>query len=182
MRFSIPFLITILFAISIQSCSPKLVTKSALKRTTNGDYDLPKEIDDPSTVLLVQLNGRNSYDKHIKKHMETEFSGKYDYLTVDRMSKNYVDYPSETKGFTTYYTRLDEPKFTGKYKDASKYRFFLGQYYVVYKGSASGSGSTTYSCRYYILDRQKEEKYELPVSSSFFSALFKGYVQAIEQQ
>jgi len=173
-------LFVLIFTVSLQSCGKKIISNSAEKKISKGQYALLSEINNPETILLVQLNGDNIYNKYIRKHMMNEYSHKYDFLTVKNAYQHYTAYPRVGYNFKIF----DEPKFVGKFEDSTKYRFFIGQYYVTRKvtkvSDGSNQESTVFDCHYYILDRQTNRKLELPKSSISYSPLFQGYIKGIE--
>ncbi len=176
--------ISLCISYSLFFFQPKLIL--AQTKTEKNKYNLPKHIKNSNNVLLVQLKGRKNYDRYIIKHMKNEYSGKYEFLEVESISKYYGDYPSiQRDGFTIYYFR-DNPKFEGKYEDVEKYRYFLGQYYIATNGAWRFPGKksevyTRFKSHFYILDRKTGEKYDYTQPGNSFAKFFKKYITAIDE-
>lgn len=158
---------------------------------------IPQDFMEENSVLIVQLHGRKSFDKHFRKHVEKEYGGPREYLLLGSQQKSREELIKETQekreklsnGFLKVY---HEPKFEGKYSDINKYRYFLGHYHTIKAkselrtnrndGFRDGYVETfVTSYTFYLLDRKTDKMYKNPITSAMSVSLLAGYIKAIEE-
>lgn len=114
---------------------------------------LPPDLGKDDAYMMVQLEGRNSHDRYLRKHFKRNYRGNH--LFVDNEELN-----------------------TPRYADAERYRyvFFVN---IIKFGYGSGGGA---SYTYFVYDRVTKKTHTPRISGSWFAAYIKGYVINLEKQ
>jgi hypothetical protein len=138
----------------------------AVSEIIRADENVPPGIGCDGTVLLCIVKGKKSYDKYMKKQVEKNYFGKYEFVLAENLK--------------------DE-----KYANTSVYRYIFAAHidgkYNVDLLSPPGTlvqdriGNATYSYSYSVLDRTDLRLYGNGVSSSFFSKLIKANAIRLEK-
>ena len=123
-----------------------------------GVKDLPNDFGSDSSILLVQKQNMEDYDKYMIKHFNDCYFGKYLLMDFDK---------------TKDLLKTD-------YADKKKYR------YVFYMDNdrtvlPNGKISVAMVVSYYVQDRKSGRKHSLKRSSSAYGALMKSFIKDLEE-
>ena len=151
MKKSIKFLVLIGLVV-LSSCGG-MVKNAALKKTTIENEAIPSGFGKESSVLICKLVYRNSIDRYMKKHIENNYKGKYEFVTKNNL-------------------------FSSKYDNKDKYRYVF-EHKTTNANPISGPNYSVFS--YQIRDRKTNKTYTNGVYSSYFSKLIEAYVLAMER-
>lgn len=114
---------------------------------------LPPDLGKDDAYLMVQLEGRNSHDRYLRKHFKRNYRGNH--LFVDN-------------------EELNSPR----YADAERYRYVF--FANIIRMGAGSNASASYS--YYVYDRMTKRTHTPTLSGSWFAAYIKGYAINLEKQ
>lgn len=135
----------------------------ALKKTTIENNAIPPDFGKDESTLICILYGKNSIDKYVKKHVEKEYHGKYEFVNIKNIEAE-------------------------KYNDTIKYRYtFDGEKvtntvssYNSTTGKTEERDITTHS--FFIMDNITGVTYRSPVTSDHFSRLIQAYMINLEKE
>jgi len=124
----------------------------SITKITTVEHSIPPDFGKNETTLICILVGRKSTDKYMKKHFETEYHGKIEFILKDDLNQD-------------------------KYSDTQEYRYVFD-----FDRSYYGGGPQQKSYRdYYVLDRTDDVKYKTKGKSANFGNLIKNYAVALEE-
>lgn len=129
---------------------------SATNRITVEKGAIPPEFKKHKTTLVCVLKGRKSYDKYMKRNMKSNYRGKMVFLEKGQLRGN-------------------------KYEDLDKYRYLL-DCDEERNVDIMTHRTTSYTYRFYILDRKTDKSYYAPGRSSFFGKLITAYATNLEKE
>lgn len=151
---------TCLIICSFASCGA-IVKGSAVKRTTYANNAIPPNFAENPGTLVCVLQGRNSRDKYMKKHVEKIYKG--DYIFVHKDSLN-----------NSAYSNKDKYRYLFDYNSTTSVQVMPDPNTGMFRQSNIRSST------YYIKDRKTGAAYSNDLNSGYFSKLIQGYVIGLE--
>ncbi|TCI92143.1 hypothetical protein [Tenacibaculum sp. M341] len=154
--------IIVLISVLFSSCG-MIIQGVASGKTSIEKGAIPPDFANTDHILLCMLDGKKSVDKYMKKHVEKNYKGKYEFVTREDL------------------------KTKDKYSDKDTYRYIF-ESEKGYAQGQPGMGASTYSTgpgynvyKYGIWDRIKLETYSNGVYSSYYGKLIKAYTVKMEK-
>lgn len=134
------------------SCGAYVKNKSMEKMTVENKA-IPSNFGQDNEILVCVLQGRNSRDRYMRKHVEENYFGKYVFLLSEEISEE-------------VYTDLDTYRYVFDYNAGS----VLGQ-----------NGRPLPTSSYYIYDRKENVYYYSDAYSGMFGKLILAYTLSLER-
>lgn len=136
------------------------VPSSLKKEFTEAHNAIPPDFGkDNSTVFLVVLRGRGSYDKYVKGAVKKYYKGEYVFVNVKKESIN-----------------------SEKYSDKNKYRYYFdySDGSTITTTFTNGQSASSTLKRFFVEDRLLNKRYQSGGESSLFGKALKAYMGNLE--
>ena len=145
------FVITGAVLITVILCFNACLVASNKMIQDNGK-EIPSDLGNPKTTILVIEHNRKSYDNSLEKNWNKHYTGDFIIISNDDVSK-------------------------AKYMDTKKYRYVFDYSNI----ASSSSGRSTLEYRFYLLDRQDGHKYITRLSELLWSEFMIAYIKKMNE-
>jgi hypothetical protein len=155
----------VLFSFLLSSCGA-IVKVKAKKYATVQEGAIPEDFGTGNVTMLFITKSKKSYDKYLKKNVERCYQGKYELITHKTLEQD-------------------------QYQDLETYPYYFDFGYKTYQRFTSnevihGPGGTRLTSgmvrKFFIIDRKTDKKYEMGMTSSYWSKLQRMYIKNLEAE
>lgn len=160
MKSKLVVLVFLLFVSILPTSCGSMVKNSAMNKMTVENHAIPPDFGKNNSTLVCILQGRNSRDKYMRKHIEDNYRGKYVFLLKEELESD-------------KYGNLDEYRYLLDYNAGS----------VLNTSFNTGGNLETRNLptsSYYIYDRKMKEHYFSGTTSGMFGKLILAYSISLE--